>query len=74
MSHDTTNLIGTCILKFMHYTTKSIAVSSFPSVLRDCNTVFYPGYLELWLASNSYLVLFIQYILNTVSIAYICII
>ena len=42
----------------------------------DTFTVFCPGYLEWWLDSNLYLVLFIQYILNTVSVAYmyICII
>ena len=37
-------------------------------------TVFCPGYLEWWLDSTMHLVLFIQYILNSVSVAYICII
>ena len=36
--------------------------------------VFCPEYLEWWLDSTLHLVLFIQYILNTVSVAYICII
>ena len=34
--------------------------------------VFCPGYLEWWLDSTMHLVLFIQYILNSVSVAYIC--
>ena len=34
-------------------------------------SVFCPGYLELWLDSTLYLVLFIKFILNSVSIAYI---
>ena len=33
--------------------------------------MFCPGYLEWWSDSNLHLVLFIQYILNTVSVAYI---
>ena len=36
--------------------------------------VFCSGYLEWWLDSTLHLVLFIQYILNSVSVAYICII
>ena len=41
--------------------------------VKSCSilAVFCPGCLELWLDSN---LLFTQYILNTVSIAYICII
>ena len=38
------------------------------------DSVFCLGYLELWLDSNLHLVLFIQYILNTVSVPYTCII
>ena len=34
--------------------------------------VFCPGYLEWWLDSTSHLVLFIQYILISVSVAYMC--
>ena len=41
-------------------------------ILLYCSVL--PGYLEWWLDSNLHLVLFIQYILNSVSIAYICII
>ena len=37
-------------------------------------TVFCPGYLEWWLDSTLHLVLFIQYILNSVLVACICII
>ena len=33
--------------------------------------VFCPGYLEWWLDSTLHLVLFIQFILNSVSVAYI---
>ena len=36
--------------------------------------VFCPGYLEWWLDFTLHLVLFIQFILNSVSVAYICII
>ena len=36
-------------------------------------TRFYPDYVEWWSDSNFHLVLFIQYILNSVSVAYICI-
>ena len=39
-----------------------------------CLSVFFPGYLERWSDSNIPLVLFTQYILNSVSVAYICII
>ena len=40
----------------------------------DVYAVFCPGYLEWWLDSTLHLVLFIQYILNSVSVAYTCII
>ena len=34
-------------------------------------TVFCPDYVEWWLDSNLHLVLFTQYILNSVSVAYV---
>ena len=37
-------------------------------------SVVCPGYLEWWLDSTLHLVLFIKYILNSVSVAYMCII
>ena len=37
----------------------------------DTVPVFCPGYLEWWLDSTLHLVLFIQYILNSVSVVYI---
>ena len=43
----------------------------YMSHLQGC-AVFCPGYLEWWLDSNLHLVLFTQYILNTLSVPYTC--
>ena len=51
-------------------TTPGIGVGKYV----DTYTMFCPGYLEWWLDSTLHLVLFTQFILNTVSVAYICII
>ena len=37
-------------------------------LVHGVNAVFCQGYLEWWLDSNLHIVLFIQYILNTISI------
>ena len=50
-----------------------VHVHIYSTYVYTCTSVL-PGYLEWWLDSTWHLVLFIQYILNTVSVAYICII
>ena len=44
------------------------------NLMDDGYAMFCPGYLEWRLDSTLHLVLFIQYILDSVSVAYVCII